>query len=67
MRTIEPQTESDPVALLVQLLVMTGNCIGRIPYYMVEATRHYLNIFAALVGKSSKARKAQARTISNSS
>ena len=57
MRTIEPQTESDPVALLVQLLVMTGNCIGRIPYYMVEATRHYLSLFAALVGKSSKARK----------
>jgi hypothetical protein len=57
VRTIEPQTESDPVALLVQLLVMTGNCIGHIPYYMVEATRHYLNIFAALVGKSSKARK----------
>jgi bifunctional DNA primase/polymerase-like protein/uncharacterized protein DUF3987 len=57
VRTIAPQTESDPAALLVQLLVMTGNCIGRTPYYLVEATRHYLNLFAALVGKSSKARK----------
>jgi hypothetical protein len=55
--TIEPHTESDPVALLVQLLEMTGNCIGRSPYYLVEATRHYLNLFVALVGKSSKARK----------
>ena len=57
VRTIEPQTESDPVALLVHLLEMTGNCIGRTPYYTVEATRHYLNLFAAFVGKSSKARK----------
>ena len=57
VRTLEPQTESDPVALLVQLLVMTGNCIGRIPYYVVEAMRHYLNLFAIHVGKTSKARK----------
>jgi hypothetical protein len=55
--TLEPHTESDPVALLVQLFVMTGNCIGRAPYFTVEATRHYLNLFVALVGRSSRSRK----------
>jgi Protein of unknown function (DUF3987)/Primase C terminal 2 (PriCT-2)/VirE N-terminal domain len=55
--TLEPHTESDPVALLVQLLAMAGNCIGRAPYFTVEATRHYLNMFVALVGKSSRSRK----------
>jgi Protein of unknown function (DUF3987) len=57
VRTIEPQTESDPAALLVQLLVMVGNAIGRVPYFPVEADRHYLNLFACLVGATSKGRK----------
>jgi len=57
VRTVEPHTESDPVAILVQLLVMFGNMIGRAPYFPVEADRHYTNIYAVLVGASSKARK----------
>jgi hypothetical protein len=31
VRTIEPHTESDPVALLVQFLIMVGNAIGHAP------------------------------------
>ena len=57
VRTIEPHTESDPVALLVQLLVMVGNAIGRAPYFPVEADRHHLNLFMCLVGDTSKGRK----------
>ena len=57
VRTIEPHTESDPVALLVQLLVMFGNAIGRTPYFPVEADRHYPNIFVCLVGPTSRGRK----------
>jgi Protein of unknown function (DUF3987) len=57
VQTIEPCTESDPVALLVQLLAMVGNVIGRTPYFPVEADRHHMNLFACLVGKSSKGRK----------
>jgi Protein of unknown function (DUF3987) len=57
VRTIEPHTESDPMALLVQLLAMMGNAIGRAPYFAVEADKHHLNVFACLVGATSKGRK----------
>jgi len=57
VRAIAPHTESDPVALLIQTLVMTGSSIGRVPYFAVEADRHYPNLFACLVGASSKGRK----------
>jgi len=57
VHTIEPHTESDPVALLVQLLAMVGNAIGRTPYFPVEADRHYPNLFTCLVGQTSKGRK----------
>jgi hypothetical protein len=57
VRTIEPCTESDSVALLTQLLGMVGNAIGRTPYFPVEADRHYMNIFLCLVGPTSKGRK----------
>lgn len=56
-RAIEPHTESDPVAILVQLLVAFGSVIGRGAHYAVEATRHHGNEFVVLVGPSAKARK----------
>lgn len=56
-RTVEPHTESDPVALIIQFAVYAGACIGRGPYYQVEGDRHYPNLFAVAVGESSKARK----------
>jgi hypothetical protein len=57
VRAIEPETEADSVAILLQLLAGVGNAIGRHPYLRVESDRHYLNAFAVLVGESSKARK----------
>jgi len=57
VNTIAPHTESDPVAILGQLLVMVGNAINRAPYFPVEADRHYPNVFICLVGATSKGRK----------
>ena len=57
VRTIEPHTEADPAALLVQLLVALGNVIGRGVHFKAESTRHGLNLFAVLVGITSKGRK----------
>lgn len=57
VRRIEPHTEADPASLLLQLLVALGNVVGRNPYFLVEANRHYLNLFVAVVGDTSKARK----------
>lgn len=56
-RKIEPQTEADPIAVLVQLLVMFGNVCGRHAYWRVENDRHYANLFCCLVGASSVGRK----------
>jgi hypothetical protein len=57
VETISPHSEADPVALLLQFLTLTGNSIGREPYYQVESDRHHSNLNCVLVGASSKARK----------
>ena len=57
VRAIEPHSEADPAALMIQFHVAFGNCIGRRAYYKVEGTRHHSNIFGVLVGQSSKSRK----------
>jgi hypothetical protein len=57
VRAIEPHSESDPVAILIQFLTCAGNIIGNCPYYQVEGSRHRANLFSVLVGQSSKARK----------
>lgn len=54
---IEPHTEADPVALLIQFLIFFGNIIGRTGHFLVEADRHFLNLFTVLVGESAKGRK----------
>ena len=60
VRAIEPESEADPIAILVQLLTMVGNIIGRRVYYQVESTRHHGNLFVAAVGETAKARKGTA-------
>lgn len=57
VRTIAPHTEAHPAAILLQLLAVFGNLVGRGPHCMVDATRHSLNLYVVLVGDSSKARK----------
>lgn len=57
VRAVEPASEADPVALLVQFLIGCGNAIGRTCYATAEADQHYPNEFAVLIGKSAKGRK----------
>jgi len=57
---IEPHSESDPVAVLTQLLVCFGSMIGRGAHYAVEATNHHGNEFLLLVGPTAKGRKGTA-------
>jgi hypothetical protein len=57
VKAIEPETEADSVAILVQLLVFFGNVVGRKAWFRVEATTHYCNLYAILVGETAKARK----------
>ena len=57
VRVIEPHSEADPVALLVQTLVFFGSAIGRGPGFRAEGDFHATNEYVAIVGRTSKGRK----------
>lgn len=57
VKLIEPESEADPVALLVNFLTAFCSVVGPKPYHLIEADKHKMQIFATLVGKSSKGRK----------
>ena len=54
---IDPATEADPVAVLGSFLVAFGNAIGRKAYFVADGARHFANLFAVLIGATSKGRK----------
>jgi hypothetical protein len=60
VRKIEPQTEADPAALLVQILVAFGNVIGRNAHAIADGSRHYAHLNTVLVGETAKGRKGTA-------
>jgi len=57
VRTVEPHSEADPVALLVQFLVAFGSAVGRGPHFVAEADHHGVNLNAVFVGETAKGRK----------
>ena len=60
VRAIAPDTEADPTAILMQFLIAFGALVGRGPHVKVEGDQHHTNLFAVIVGASSKARKGTA-------
>jgi hypothetical protein len=57
VRAIEPTTEADPAAILLQYLVGFGSIVGSGPRFYVEATAHGANLFVVLTGATAAARK----------
>ncbi len=57
VRFIEPHTEADSIAILVQFLTAFGNIIGKTPHFRVEDDYHALKINVVLVGETGKGRK----------
>jgi hypothetical protein len=57
VRSIEPHTEADPVAVLANQLAAFGNAAGRGAFIRVGADSHYLKLNIGLVGETSKGRK----------
>ena len=57
VRALEPHSEADPAALLVQELASFGAVVGDAAYFEVEADRHPPRLFAVVVGETAKARK----------
>jgi hypothetical protein len=60
VKLIEPESESDPAALLVMFLTAFGNYVSGKPWFRVEATKHHTNLFALIVGETSRSRKGTA-------
>lgn len=63
VRAVEPHTEADPAALLLQFLVGFGNLIGRGPHFVVGRDEHPPRLFCVVVGESAKARKGSSWSI----
>lgn len=57
VRAVEPHTEADPAALLVQFLAAFGNVIGRAAHFSTDGVQHFMNLYTVLVGRSAKSRK----------
>jgi hypothetical protein len=57
VQTIDPHTEADPNAILLQFLIVGGALIGRKPFIRVDGSSHYPKLFCVLVGATSKGRK----------
>lgn len=57
VRMVEPNTEADPAAILMQFLVCFGALVGRGPHYRVEGDEHHANLYALMVGATAKGRK----------
>lgn len=57
---VEEHSEADPVALLIQNIVIFGSVIGRGPHFIAEADRHGTNLFCVIVANTSKGRKGSA-------
>lgn len=60
VRAISPQSEADPVAVLIQFLAIVGNIVGRGPHYPVEGHRHYAAEYVLAVGDTAVGRKGTA-------
>jgi len=57
VRLIEPHTEADPVALLVQFLAAVGSAFGASPHVLIEDDRHGAKLWTVIVGDTAHGRK----------
>jgi hypothetical protein len=57
VKRVEPHTEADPVALLIQFLIAYGNVSGRTAHATADGAPHYCNEDVVVVGETSKSRK----------
>lgn len=60
VRTISPETEADPAAMLGNLLCLFGNAIGGGPHISAGGVAHPPLLFVVIVGETANARKGTA-------
>jgi len=61
VKRIEPHSEADPAAILIQGLVAFGAAIGRNAHFRVERDVHFGNLFALVVGETASGHKGVSR------
>ena len=61
IETFAPHTEAHPVSIAAHFVVAFGNAVGSGTHFVVGETLHRMNEFLLVVGKSSRARKGDAR------
>jgi hypothetical protein len=57
VRKMAPHSEADAPAIMAQLIGAFASMAGYGPHWKINATRHNLNLYFAIVGQSSRARK----------
>lgn len=57
VRLIEPHTEADPAALLMNFLTIFANVVGPEPHFIVSGGVHRMKIFSVLVGATFRGKK----------
>lgn len=62
---LDPWTEADPAALMLDLLVSFGSAVGRGPYTYGGGVRHEAKLNAVIVGDTAAGRKGTARAAIN--
>lgn len=60
VRRMSAATEADPASLWLHAVVGLGSMIGHGPYLLVDGGRAHLNMYGAIVGETSRARKGTA-------
>ncbi|AZS14569.1 DUF3987 domain-containing protein [Paenibacillus lutimineralis] len=57
VRFIDPHTEADPAAVLINFITMFGNMVGDGPHFVVSGGKHRMRLFAVLVGATFRGKK----------
>ena len=50
VKAVAPETESDPVAVLLSLATALGSCMGKGPHFALASGVHHANLFSSIVG-----------------
>ncbi len=61
VRTMQPNTEADPAALLGMLVSAVGNAFGRGAHFKVEEDKHYCKLWPVIVGRRQRRVRARRR------
>lgn len=60
LREIDPHSEADEVAILINFLTYFSNNMGQNPFFMIQGDKVFAKLFSVVAGKSADGRKGSA-------